>query len=86
MRTSDVVGRYGGDEFVIILENTDEHAVEAARDRVCDVLAEPVFVEDGTEMPVRGSVGIAVDDGSGGLDELLARADAAMYRSKARRR
>ena len=82
-RHEDTVARLAGDEFAILLphmgDSTD--AVVVAQ-RVLEALADPVTVA-GERIRVGGSVGIAVfpEDGTT-TDELLASADAAMYRAK----
>lgn len=85
VRAGDTVSRMGGDEFVVIMQavaNGDEvrHAVER---RLIPLIRQPHRVE-GHELQVSCSVGVAVypDDGQD-LDELMRRADAAMYEAKA---
>jgi diguanylate cyclase (GGDEF)-like protein/PAS domain S-box-containing protein len=79
---SDIVGRLGGDEFAVTLTNisTAENAVVVA-ERILAELATPCFVLDQPVL-VGGSIGIALSDRESDLDELLHRADVAMYRAK----
>jgi diguanylate cyclase (GGDEF)-like protein/PAS domain S-box-containing protein len=79
---SDIVGRLGGDEFAITLTNisTAENAVVVA-ERILGELAVPCTVVD-RSIRVGGSIGIAVSEPDLSLDELLHRADTAMYRAK----
>jgi len=82
-REEDTVARLAGDEFAVLLPYpaAGGDAVVVAQ-RILDVLAEPVTLA-GERIPIGGSIGIAVypEDGSS-TDELLASADAAMYRAK----
>ena len=82
-RRGDTVARLGGDEFVMLCQDVpDDVALEHLTCRVSSALAEPI-VTDGLVLPLAVSVGGAVA-GVGGATttDLLARADAAMYRVK----
>ena len=82
VRGSDVVARFGGDEFVVVCEDRTA-AFEASRvaHRITEALRDP-FVVDGQEVFLSASVGIAVSEGAGSPETLLRDADAAMYRAK----
>jgi diguanylate cyclase (GGDEF)-like protein len=83
VRETDTVARIGGDEFVIIqvdIETADDAAVLARR--VISSVSTPQFLED-ADISVNASMGIAFAPWDGdGADELLRKADQAMYRSK----
>ncbi len=84
LRESDVIARFGGDEFVIVLAQVD--SVEAAREaasRVVDSLRQPIPLAGGGTARIGASVGIAMccEDGET-LDTLLKKADAALYAAK----
>ena len=84
VRPGDVVARLGGDEFTVLLASTDsvDQAMQVA-ERMRVSLALPINVA-GRELIVTASVGLAVAaTGKESPDELMAWADAAMYRSKA---
>jgi diguanylate cyclase (GGDEF)-like protein len=85
VRPGDVVARLGGDEFAVLLPSVKEAA--AAREvasRLRAALAEPVRLEAMT-FQVEASVGIAIyPDDAGGFDQLMQRADVAMYLAKER--
>jgi diguanylate cyclase (GGDEF)-like protein/putative nucleotidyltransferase with HDIG domain len=88
MRREDVVTRYGGEEFVAILPGVDLGTAPLRAQEICDTLAK-VFMFNPTTIfaPLTASVGWAtypVD--AGGRDDLLNRADLAMYMAKKRGR
>lgn len=84
VRTGDTVSRLGGDEFVVILRSVvnREEASSIVEQRLIPLIRQPHHVET-HELQVSCSVGIAVypEDGLD-LDELMRRADAAMYEAK----
>lgn len=87
LRPDDVVGRFGGDEFVVVCEQSgDEPLATAVADRLRDELSAP-FVVDGRELVITASVGIAqAFDPASRADELIRDADVAMYQAKGRGR
>jgi len=82
VRAEDLVTRVGGDEFVVVLnESTSATAVEVA-ERIVATLRDPVVVH-GHEIVVHGSVGVCTpSSGAYDLHSLVADADTAMYRAK----
>jgi diguanylate cyclase (GGDEF)-like protein len=82
LRPGDTAARLGGDEFAILLEELGDgqHALAVA-DRVIDSLRTPMILS-GTEVFVSGSIGIAISTSGSTGDELLRRADVAMYAAK----
>ena len=82
-RAEDTVARLGGDEFAIIVEEHDPAAASVAAERIVAAFATPFGLEDG-EIAIRGSIGIAIGADVDDPDELLRRADIAMYAAKAR--
>jgi diguanylate cyclase (GGDEF)-like protein len=85
IRASDSFGRYGGEEFMLILpETTPEDAVGLAEELRALVMQEPLVIADGQAIRATISIGIAGGRGSQlQLDMLVDRADAAMYAAKA---
>jgi diguanylate cyclase (GGDEF)-like protein/PAS domain S-box-containing protein len=84
MRESDLAARLGGDEFAVLFEDTSGPQAEAAAKRILETLTLPITVL-GRPMRARASIGLAVvDRGDCDPEELLRRADTAMYAAKAR--
>ncbi|HKP67685.1 MAG TPA: PAS domain S-box protein, partial [Pyrinomonadaceae bacterium] len=83
VRPGDVVARFGGDEFTILLSRVlDEAGVRQVADRLLSVLTLP-FDIDGYEVFTSASIGIVLsDEFSGSVDDFLRDADVAMYRAK----
>lgn len=83
-RETDVVARFGGDEFAIILPETGREGAMVAARRVRErVAGEPFLAEEGIRYRLTASVGAATMPGAAATpDALLAAADAAMYRVK----
>lgn len=84
LRESDVIARFGGDEFVIVMVNVDN--AEAAREiasRVVNSLSQPIPLAEGGTAHIGASVGIAMySAASDTLDDLLKQADTALYAAK----
>jgi len=80
---TDVVARFGGDEFVLLQENLDSSGDAAVlAEKVLDCCAEP-FVLDGRELHVSASVGVSIHPENGAdAETLLKNADTAMYHAK----
>ncbi len=86
LRDTDIVARYGGDEFVLLLPGTDvEHAIEVGT-RVCEAAREALVQSaEGVNIGITLSLGIATRDSHSQFEnpkELLAAADSALYHSK----
>ena len=84
-RRVDIVGRCGGDEFAVVLPQTDDRSVAIVAKRILSALEKEAFqAPDGTKVPISTSIGAAsypsdIDES----DQLFSLADAAMYRAKA---
>ncbi len=83
VRQMDTVSRQGGDEFLVVLTDLQEHdVVTRVAEAILASLAQP-FMLDGHEVAISCSVGIAVFPEDGGdFDRLLKKADIAMYHAK----
>jgi diguanylate cyclase (GGDEF)-like protein/PAS domain S-box-containing protein len=83
VRPEDTVARLGGDEFVVLLDGLDHAAASETAATIEDALGEPIVV-GGHTVAVVASVGVATAEAEDTARELVARADAAMYRRKRR--
>ncbi len=83
VRASDIAARYGGDEFIILFNETTTDNARVPVERIVTALAETPFTVGGLELRSTLSAGIASFPGDGNdLREVMARADEAMYTSK----
>lgn len=83
LRKTDTIGRYGGDEFILILRSGLDDALNLAIvERIMETVSEPMEI-DGHHLQLSCSLGLATypDDGTT-PDSLIEHADTAMYRAK----
>ena len=81
-RRADTAARFGGDEFVVLVEGPNAaFAAEGVADRIHDCL-EQALPLDGHEVFMHASIGIAIGIGTTSADELIRNADIAMYAAK----
>jgi diguanylate cyclase (GGDEF)-like protein len=87
IRDSDTAARLGGDEFVILLDDTSApNGPQPVIERIEHSLSEPITI-NGAEVTVGASIGLArSSDGYADIEDLLKRADEAMYQAKVARR
>ena len=87
-RTTDVVSRYAGDEFVIILPQTTKGSADQLMQRVCHVFSQRPLQSKGLVIPVSISFGIASTDDKGVHDpaSLVKKADENLYDAKKSRK
>ncbi len=83
LRNVDIVGRVGGEEFAILLPETElEGAIDVAERLRAAVARAEVAREEGVPLRVTVSIGVAMLAGSVNLDTLMSQADAALYDAK----
>jgi diguanylate cyclase (GGDEF)-like protein len=83
LRSTDRVARYGGEEFLLLLCNTSEaHAALLAAERLRSTVAAHPWSELAADLAVTCSIGLTMSRAGEGVAEMLARADAALYRAK----
>jgi diguanylate cyclase (GGDEF)-like protein/PAS domain S-box-containing protein len=81
LRHGDLLVRMGGDEFLVLLGAADVESGVAVSRRLIEVLSAPIGVGS-DQITVRTSIGIAAFDAHSTVDELIDRADRAMYAAK----
>jgi diguanylate cyclase (GGDEF)-like protein len=88
LRQSDIFGRVGGEEFVIILPETGEEGAAILAQRLLKAISSAKIDFEGRQFTVTVSAGIAVSESGSiaSLEELMKKADNAMYEAKNRGR
>lgn len=81
-RPGDFAGRFGGEEFVVILPATPVEGARMRAERIRSLMEASPIGTDGADMRLTVSVGIALSSPADSASELLTRADAALYAAK----
>ena len=83
IRSSDAVGRYGGEEFLVFLQDTTAAQARTVASKLLRAIRAEPFVFQGHAVPVTVSIGVAtVQTADRTLEELVGRADKALYTAK----
>jgi diguanylate cyclase (GGDEF)-like protein len=83
LRQIDLIGRYGGDEFIALLPETDLENACQAGERLRQVVHESIFAKDTQPVRITISVGVAAMHHEGeNIESLIERADQALYQAK----
>jgi diguanylate cyclase (GGDEF)-like protein len=84
LRQEDIAGRFGGEEFIVVLTNTDAHGARQPASRFMDLLKAHTFKGKNDEpFHVTVSIGISeLQDGDAGEEAVIQRADQALYYAK----
>jgi diguanylate cyclase (GGDEF)-like protein len=82
LRDFDVVGRYGGEEFLIVLKNTPRYLARQIAERVRRRVSESPLNIDGLEIPITISLGLVTMSAGDNMETLIRCADAALYEAK----
>ena len=81
-RSSDVVARTGGEEFLLILPETELESARVLAERIREAIGERPLLVDSQRIAVTVSLGVACTVGDANLDDLSQEADRAMYLAK----
>lgn len=82
-RSPDIVGRVGGEEFAILLPETDAAQAQVVADRICKRISEQIFMAHSVQFRITASFGVATATaGMSGFDYLMRAADQALYQAK----
>jgi two-component system, cell cycle response regulator len=84
-RASDTVARYGGDEFVVVLPHLQEGGAMALAERIMEQTRTHTFCEKSLKLPITTTIGIvttSASDPAESCEELMRRADEALYAAK----
>ena len=82
LRPEDTLARFGGDEFVVLIEGAGASDAVLVAERIVEELREP-FALDGRELYMAASMGVGLgNDSTKSPEELLREADTSMYRAK----
>jgi diguanylate cyclase (GGDEF)-like protein/PAS domain S-box-containing protein len=82
LRKTDVFGRFGGEEFVVLFVETGLVEAQRVAERLLTKVAEPVSSQDGVVVPVTISAGVVERRSGETLDSILKIADEALYQAK----
>lgn len=85
IRATDIFSRYGGEEFTIIFPESSAGGVGDMVERIRELVSENVFDAGKNKIKITISIGVSCFDGGGSIakDELIWKADSAMYKAKA---
>lgn len=82
LRKTDIIGRYGGEEFVIVLPECPPESAMSVLKSICEDFAQIVFEGKAGEFNVTLSAGLAELSGYGNAEDAIAAADKALYERK----
>jgi len=82
LRKTDFCGRYGGEEFLVVLTQTDLQAAQIFAERIRDCVEKSLFPSLGPDSKVTVSIGLTAYKMQENIERTIARADEALYRAK----
>ncbi|PYC27457.1 GGDEF domain-containing protein [Aquipseudomonas alcaligenes] len=82
LRQSDIICRWGGEEFILLLKGTGSSTARQLAEKIRQQTEEQLFQFNGVNLRITTSIGLTELQGEDSLDRLIARADRALYRAK----
>lgn len=83
LRNVDYTGRYGGEEFLVVLPETNGEEACKSGERIREATKNHIFLHEKQALRISVSIGVATaDDGDKDVDSLIGRADDALYQAK----
>ena len=82
LRRIDIIGRYGGEEFLIVMPGTPVESAVLVAQRLCSAIAEQKTCISGNELSITASLGVSQYLEGDGISSVIDRADKALYISK----
>jgi len=82
IRSYDLLGRYGGEEFILLVLDMDKAGVLAMAERIRQDVCSPAVAYEGKKIPISASFGVAVVNSANTIELAVKCADEALYRAK----
>ena len=82
LREQDIVARWGGEEFICLLPETEVDGARQAAEKIRTMLGSSPYELGDVSITITVTLGVSVYDGSGSLDDCINRADDALYKGK----
>ncbi len=82
LRSNDLIARFGGEEFVVVLDVSDEITLQSIAEKLRSVIEKNIFDKDNNKLHITASIGGTIYQKNDTIDSVLKRADSNMYISK----
>lgn len=82
LRSGDRVARWGGEEFLLLIPDASQESALAVAEKIRGAVAEPAFATSAGNLAITLSLGVALNRRAERIDDVISRADKALYRAK----